>query len=109
MNYYTKANLNNPKNVIDELSLCYLNNKSRSESNYQGPYKRYENDRLYSEDLINRIESCVESLNDNDKLIIKNEVILGKKGDWYAEYISQSTYYRYRELAYYNFLSCLVR
>ncbi len=99
----------NPKLIVDNLSKVYIENKLKSQQNYPGPYKKYDNDREYSEKLINKFEREVDNLKDNDRLIIYNEVLLGKKGDWYLEIMSQSTYYRYRRGAYLNFISCLQR
>ena len=45
-------------------------------------------------------------LDDEDRFIIQNEVILNKKGPWYEGYLPSSTYYRHRKKAYANFLSC---
>lgn len=106
---YPLKDVKNLKEVIDCLSKVYCENKLKSEQNYPGPYVKYENDKEYSENVIKTIESGVNCLNENDHFVIYNEVILGKKGDWYSQQISQSTYYRYRGDAYYNFLSCLQR
>lgn len=56
--------------------------------------------RYYIENVIFNI------LDDEDRFIIQNEVILNKKGPWYEGYLSSSTYYRHRKKAYANFLSC---
>lgn len=48
-------------------------------------------------------------LDEDDFFIISNEVLKGKKGNWYLGYLSPSTYYRQRAKAYANFLSCLER
>lgn len=57
--------------------------------------------RYYIENIIFNI------LNERDRFIIQNEVLLNKKGQWYQGYLSIATYYRHRKKAYANFLSCL--
>ena len=57
--------------------------------------------------IVKHIEHVIEGLSDKYKLIIYNEVILGRTGKWYLEYISASTYYRIRDKAYEQFLRCL--
>ena len=54
--------------------------------------------------VVSHTESVVESLKDKDRFIIYNEVILGKRGDWYREYLSPATYYRHRKTAYQAFI-----
>ena len=59
---------------------------------------------------INTIEGVTyDLLDEDDFFIISNEVLKGKKGNWYLGYLSTSTYYRQRAKAYANFLSCLER
>ena len=97
--HYNDTSLN--KHIIDRLSVAYLASK------------QFINDKVSARNnerrhIVSFIESVIKnSLNENDKFIITNEVLLGKKGNWYHEYLSDSTYYRHRKLAYANFLSCL--
>lgn len=69
-----------------------------------------------SDDINNKKEKmstiegvAYELLDEDDFFIISNEVLKGKKGNWYIGYLSSSTYYRQRAKAYANFLSCLER
>lgn len=58
--------------------------------------------------IMARIESVIYNLLDEaDFFIIFNEVIKNKRSTWYVGYLSTPTYYRHRDKAYVNFLSCL--
>jgi len=57
--------------------------------------------------IVSHTEMVVNGLRDRDRFIIYNEVILGKQGDWYRDYLSPATYYRHRREAYERFLRCL--
>lgn len=48
-------------------------------------------------------------LNEDDRQIIYNEVILGRKGEWYLEYYAKSTYYNHSRKAYRNLLTYLLK
>ncbi|MDO4197762.1 MAG: hypothetical protein Q4D13_02075 [Erysipelotrichaceae bacterium] len=54
--------------------------------------------------IARHIENVIESLNDRDRFILRNEFVLGKSGKWYIGYYSDSTYYRNRIKAYRAFL-----
>lgn len=61
-------------------------------------------------ELIDLMESIINNfLDDDDRYIVYNEVILGKTGSWYYEMLTVSTYYRHRRKAYNNFLTCLAK
>lgn len=75
----------------------------RGENTYSKDYKEH---REYVA-LVNAIVNSY--LDENDKYIVFNEIILGKTGDWYYECLTPSTYYRHRRKAYVNFLSCLAK
>ena len=57
--------------------------------------------------IVRHIDNVVESLDENDQFIIHKEVIEGKRGNWYLDYFSSTSYYRQRDKAYDNFLRCL--
>lgn len=70
--------------------------------------------RFYSQDkyemsltTVKRIQFAVEMLEEDERFIIENEVILGKEGKWYRTFCSPSKYYRCRRKAYRDFLRCL--
>ena len=70
--------------------------------------KRCPTHRLISHrNIVSHIEYVVDCLEERDKFIIYNEVVLGKNGKWYLEYFSAPTYYRNRDKAYAQFLACL--
>ena len=102
--HYNDVSLN--KHIVDKLSAAYLSSKYFVNDKVSA-YNQNEHDKrhivFYIENVINN------NLSDNDKFIITNEVMLGKRGTWYHNYLSPSTYYRHRKSAYANFLSCLDR
>jgi hypothetical protein len=57
--------------------------------------------------IVGHIDMTYECLNEADKLIIRNELMEGRRGDWFKSYLSPSAYYRHRKRAYENFLHCL--
>lgn len=57
--------------------------------------------------IVTHIEDIVILLPEKQRIIIENEVLLGKTGAWYLEYFSAPSYYRHRENAYKNFLKSL--
>ena len=61
----------------------------------------------YGKRLIAHVDNVIETLNEDDKFIIKKEVTEGQTGEWYLGYYSSSSYYRHRIKAYGNFLDCL--
>lgn len=54
--------------------------------------------------LIKKVNLIMNDLDESSKFIIKNEIVLGKKGSWYFGYLSVPTYYRHRNKAYKAFL-----
>ncbi|MBR3227657.1 MAG: hypothetical protein IKF68_03835 [Erysipelotrichaceae bacterium] len=95
------------KNLIDIITRSYMISKSILRENELGICRKTE-DRLKQYRFhVHHIEYVVSCLDEEDRFIILNEVIEGKKGDWYREYMSAPTYYRHRKLAYSNFLSRL--
>lgn len=59
------------------------------------------------ERMVFHIENCIEYLDDREKFIIYNEVILGRQGKWYLEYYSPSAYRVRRRYAYQVYLHIL--
>ena len=57
--------------------------------------------------IVGHIDNVVDCLNDNDRFIIQKEVQEGKRGIWYLNYFSSTSYYRLRDVAYDHFLGCL--
>ena len=57
--------------------------------------------------IVTHIENVAQCLDEKDRLIIENELIKGKRGKWYLEYLSAPSYYRYRCRAYEEFLRSL--
>lgn len=103
--FKNKMNNQYNKSIVSELAQTYMNCKQYTD--------RSEYDDVNQETLMikRRIKYYIENvifniLDDNDRFIIQNEVLLNKKGTWYEGYISSSTYYRHRKKAYANFLSC---
>ena len=92
---------------VEQLSRNYINSK-RIVREAQNDVRRYSKIRLETHmKVICRIEYAVESLDEDDRFIIENEVLLGKKGKWFLGYFSSSCYYKHRKKAYANFLRCL--
>ena len=92
------------KRIIDSIAKSYLSSKLILKENELGITHRSDS---YLEPYrfnVYHIEKVVESLNEDDRLIISNEVLSGKKGNWYLEYMSAPTYYRHRKQAYANFV-----
>lgn len=58
----------------------------------------------YARRLLKKVSLIMNDLDDSSKFIIKNEVILGKRGAWYCGFLSVPTYYRHRNKAYKDFL-----
>ena len=98
---------NNNKADIEILSKEYIKRKRmiREMEDNIIQYNRRNMESCYR--IVLHIEYVVENLDDIDKLIIKNELLEGKTGEWYLSYFSPTCYYHRREKAYENFLHCL--
>lgn len=73
---------------------------------YEKGFRNYSAESIiHKQKIVGKIESAINHLNERDHFIIYNEVILGKSGNWYLEYFSESTYRRHAKEAYENFLS----
>ncbi|MDO4501220.1 MAG: hypothetical protein Q4B60_08145 [Erysipelotrichaceae bacterium] len=57
--------------------------------------------------IVNRVNEVVEGLDILEGLIIENEIIKGKKDNWYIDFLSYSTYKRHVDKAYSEFLKNL--
>ena len=90
--------------LIRNLSESYLYHKRQLREDELGirsrPYCALEGARM----IVSRTEYACACLNESDRFIIQNEVILGKRGDWYQGLLSSATYYRHRKTAYSNFI-----
>ena len=92
---------------IELLSRNYIDSKRRI-NDYETKAVKYNHNRILTyRRIVNHIESVVKTLPDKQRIIIENEVIKGKSGNWYLEYFSAPSYYRHRNQAYENFLRCL--
>lgn len=92
---------------IEILSKNYIESK-RKLKEHDGNIARYSNNKVRAyKRIVTHIEDVAKLLPEKHRIIIENEVILGKKGTWYLEFFSASSYYRHRKGAYNDFLSCL--
>ncbi len=94
----------NQKRLIEKLSDSYLFHKRQLIEDEQGikrrPYEKLEGARY----IVSHTETVVAGLPERERFIIYNEVILGKRGNWYEGLLSSATYYRHRRTAYRDFL-----
>ena len=97
------------KLLIDQLSKSYIYSRNIIKEQELGINLKSKRNIDAYKNIVNGIENAINCLEDNDKYIIYNEVVLGKKGEWYYGYLSTPTYYRHRKAAYHNFLDCLNR
>ena len=93
--------------LISALSDSYLKHKRMLRENDLGVNRRSSGSLESARIIVSHTEMVVDSLKDRDRFIIYNEVILGKRGDWYREYLSTATYYRHRKKAYQTFIRSL--
>ena len=95
------------KKEIDLLTKRYLRGKMKLKEQ-RDHVRNYDPRSLqYDYKVVSRMEARINFLEDNERQIIINEVLLGKSGDWYIGLFSPSTYYRYRDRAYAHYLGCL--
>jgi len=86
--------------VIRMLAHSYRTSKRKLDEEIQGFYRYPKldiSDCLYR---VKHMERCAEVLAPEDRLIILKEVIEGKVGRWYEEFMTSSGYYRRRNNAY---------
>lgn len=93
------------KTLIDQLAKSYGMARYYIKEHECGVVRRSKETIEACHNIVNRIDSVISTLKDDDKFIIYNEVVLGKKGDWYRDYVSVSTYYRYSKVAYSDFIN----
>ena len=92
---------------IQLLSQNYLESKRRLKE-FDEKLVYYNSDRIKAyRRIVTHIEDIVMLLPEKQRIIIENEVLLGKTGAWYLEYFSAPYYYRHRENAYKSFLKSL--
>lgn len=92
---------------IEMLSRNYIDSKRRlRDHEYQAVNYSSDRVRLFRR-IVTHIEDVIETLPEKERIIIENEVMNGKSGEWYLEYFSAPSYYRHRAKAYDNFLRCL--
>ena len=85
--------------TINALSHSYLTHKRMLREEESGIARRPSRYLEPARIIVSHTEEVVDSLKERDRFIIYNEVILGKTGDWYREYLSPATYYRHRKSA----------
>ena len=95
------------KFVIDQVSKSYILSKTILKEEEMGISFRNKDTINAYRLIIDRIDNVISSLDEDSKFILINEVKLGKKGEWYREFLSTPTYYRHRKAAYRAFLNCL--
>ena len=72
--------------------------------------KSSHNNDYFSKDdheLIFTIEQALRNCSKETRLIIKNDFIYKQEKDWYLDYFSKSTYYRYQNSAMDEFINSL--
>ena len=95
------------KLLIDEITRSYFLSKKAIERQKLGLALLNDSTLDSHKYLIDKINFIISSLSDKDKFILVNEIIQGKKGDWYVGFMSTPTYYRHRKTAYNDFLNCM--
>ena len=53
---------------------------------------------------IKKFDDFIEGLEEKERFIVENEVLLGKSGNWWTSYYSESAYRANRKSAYEKFL-----
>lgn len=92
---------------IDVVARCFMTQKRILKEYELGISNRSDEDILAAKRLLDKIYLIINDLDDDSKFIIHNEVVLGKKGNWYFGFLSTPTYYRHRCKAYADFLDYL--
>ena len=102
--------LNDKKNLINgirDISDAYLNAKRRLNDYEHGIYEYPMNVINDSMKIASHIETVIDSMDEKAKFILENEIINRKKGSWYLDYCSATTYYKIRNDVYREFLTKL--
>lgn len=95
------------KYEIDAVARYFMAKKRILKENELGISTRSHQDIEDARKLLYKIYLIIDDLDDNSKFIIHNEIVLGKKGNWYYGQLSVPTYYRHRSKAYRDFLEYL--
>ncbi|MDD5791092.1 MAG: hypothetical protein PUD22_00710 [Erysipelotrichaceae bacterium] len=95
------------KEIVQAIANCYRDEKRKMEEYENGLFHPTDDAFRTMNYITGKIEIVLKYLEEDHRLIIYNEVVLGKKGNWYLDYMSQPTYYRLRKKAYEAFLHCL--
>lgn len=107
MNKRTNNSLKNDRLSIILLSKSYiLSTRKIREAEINARCLSYDEIRS-TKYIVDHLEKVITQLDDKEAFIIENEVINGKKGKWYLEYFSPSSYYRTRKKAYRDYLRIL--
>ena len=102
-----KKKKSNNQFEIEILSKNYIESK-RKLKEHDSNLASYSTNRIRAyKRIVTHIEDVAKLLPEKERIIIENEVIHGKKGSWYLEFFSASSYYRHRNAAYSDFLNCL--
>lgn len=99
----------NNQNIDDKykitlLSNSYIASHKRIEDSETNIFRRSAEDLRASRIIVSHMESVTQRLDPKERIIIENEVLMGKKGKWYLEFFSASAYYRARKKAYRDYL-----
>lgn len=95
------------KTVIDIVKKTYNRSCRIVEQYYFNNIYVSENELKMAQMCKERIQSELQYLDEMNYLVIKNEIIDGKTGNWYSDIMSAPTYYRYRKKAYATFIKNL--
>ena len=92
---------------IELISSAYLNSRRIVQECAEGtiscPAYRLEANRR----IVAHIENVISSQDEQYRYILEKEVLEGKRGKWFLDFVSAPTYYRERKRAYAGFLRCL--
>lgn len=95
------------KTVIDIVKKTYNRSCRIVEQYYFNNIYVSEKELKQAEMCKERIQSELKYLDEMNYLVIKNEIIDGKTGNWYSGLMSAPTYYRNRKKAYATFIKNL--
>jgi len=96
-----------PKKTIQLLSEAYRFGINALYNHNKGIKRRPQKDIEAYKKITTRIEECIYLLDSESRFIIENEIIIGRNGTWYTEYLSTATYYRHANKAYKTYLRLL--
>lgn len=92
------------KDNIDLLAGVYVRARRKLSEQEYGHY--YYSDSVISDSqkIVYHIDSVIDAMDDKAKLILENEIKLNRKGEWFRDYCSPTTYYKIRGKIYSDFL-----